>query len=232
MNRLLKMLHLKNKKLVIFTSFSIIFLGVLRTLANPVFENPKSSQEYSTISQKQCLKTIEKIVSGNKISEKEIILAKRCRTKYLLSNSNISLPTLTECINVFSLSFDAFNRNSLTELTAISEVQQQLLSRCSEVIEARYVASGAMNPNVQIKDYLLISKIDYISHEPKRGDIISFKPTHILKEQGFKDDFIERQQILNTSNSLNSQEKEAMLTFFENAKPVCEYIKNKSLISK
>jgi signal peptidase I len=60
------------------------------------------------------------------------------------------------------------------------------------VAEARYMPSGSMEPTLQINDRLVINKVAYYFDAPKRGNIIVFNPTQILKEQGFHDAFIKR----------------------------------------
>lgn len=61
-----------------------------------------------------------------------------------------------------------------------------------DAFEVRYIPSGAMLPTLQINDNVLIDKLSYRSHSPKRGDIVIFKPTTTLLQQHFKDVFIKR----------------------------------------
>jgi signal peptidase I len=58
--------------------------------------------------------------------------------------------------------------------------------------EARYIPSGAMEPTLQINDRVIIDKQKYKSQNPRRGEIIVFRPTKTLLDRGFKDDFIKR----------------------------------------
>jgi signal peptidase I len=60
------------------------------------------------------------------------------------------------------------------------------------VAEARYIPSSSMEPTLQINDRLIIEKISYHLHDPKRGDVVVFNPTKALQEQNFKDAFIKR----------------------------------------
>ncbi len=62
----------------------------------------------------------------------------------------------------------------------------------SYVAEARYIPSGSMEPTLQINDRLIIEKISYYFHDPRRGDIVVFNPTKTLKQQGYRDAFIKR----------------------------------------
>jgi signal peptidase I len=62
----------------------------------------------------------------------------------------------------------------------------------SYIAEARYIPSGGMEPTLQVNDRLIIEKVSYRYHEPKRGDIVVFHPTATLRSQGFKDAFIKR----------------------------------------
>lgn len=60
------------------------------------------------------------------------------------------------------------------------------------VAEARFIPSSSMEPTLQIDDRLIIEKVSYRFHEPKRGDVVVFSPTDNLKEQNYKDAFIKR----------------------------------------
>lgn len=60
------------------------------------------------------------------------------------------------------------------------------------VAEARYIPSSSMEPTLQINDRLIIEKMTYRFHEPKRGDVIVFNATETLQEQNFKEAFIKR----------------------------------------
>jgi len=60
------------------------------------------------------------------------------------------------------------------------------------VAEARYIPTGSMEETLLINDRLIIEKISYYFHPPRRGDIIVFNPTPALQEAGFRDAFIKR----------------------------------------
>jgi signal peptidase I len=60
------------------------------------------------------------------------------------------------------------------------------------VAEARYIPSESMLPTLQVNDRLIIDKVTYDFRTPERGEIVVFKPTLALQEQGFKDAFIKR----------------------------------------
>jgi signal peptidase I len=60
------------------------------------------------------------------------------------------------------------------------------------VAEARYIPSSSMEPTLEINDRLIIEKVSYRLHPPKRGDVVVFSPTETLKKQDFKDAFIKR----------------------------------------
>jgi len=60
------------------------------------------------------------------------------------------------------------------------------------VAEPRYIPSGSMLPTLQINDYLIIDKLSYKFHKPKRGNVVVFAPTDALKKQDFTDAFIKR----------------------------------------
>jgi signal peptidase I len=60
------------------------------------------------------------------------------------------------------------------------------------VAESRYVASGSMQPTLEVNDRLLIDKLTYRWSTPQRGDIVVFSPTQKLKEQHVQDTLIKR----------------------------------------
>lgn len=60
------------------------------------------------------------------------------------------------------------------------------------VAEARYIPSESMVPTLKVKDKLIIEKISYHFHHPKRGDIVVFNPTEKLQELHFNNAFIKR----------------------------------------
>lgn len=60
------------------------------------------------------------------------------------------------------------------------------------VAEPRYVASGSMQPTLEVNDRLMVDKLSYRWSEPERGDIVVFSPTEALKRQNLKDTFIKR----------------------------------------
>lgn len=60
------------------------------------------------------------------------------------------------------------------------------------VAEARYVPTGSMKPTIAINDRLIVDKVTFRLRQPVRGDIIVFKPTETLREQGYTDTFVKR----------------------------------------
>jgi signal peptidase I len=60
------------------------------------------------------------------------------------------------------------------------------------VASATYVPTGSMKPTIAINDRLIIDKISYRLRQPIRGDIIVFRPTAALREQGYTDNFVKR----------------------------------------
>ncbi|MBE9041708.1 signal peptidase I [Oscillatoriales cyanobacterium LEGE 11467] len=60
------------------------------------------------------------------------------------------------------------------------------------VAESRYIPTGAMIPNLQINDRLVINKFIYQVQDPQRGDIVVFNPPEALQREGFKEAFIKR----------------------------------------
>ncbi|MEC4803801.1 MAG: signal peptidase I [Jaaginema sp. PMC 1079.18] len=62
----------------------------------------------------------------------------------------------------------------------------------SFVAEARYIPSGSMLPTLAINDRLLIEKISYRFHPPRRGDAIVFYPPEALVGQDVGPTLIKR----------------------------------------
>lgn len=60
------------------------------------------------------------------------------------------------------------------------------------LVGPRYIPGSSMTPTLQVNDRLLIDLYNYRFRKPQRGDIIIFKPTEILKAQGYQADFIKR----------------------------------------
>lgn len=60
------------------------------------------------------------------------------------------------------------------------------------VAEARYIPSSSMEPTLQINDRLIIEKMSYRFHQPKRGDVVVFNATEALQKENLKDAFIKR----------------------------------------
>jgi signal peptidase I len=62
------------------------------------------------------------------------------------------------------------------------------------VAEPRYIPSESMLPTLEIGDRLVVEKLSYYTHLPKRGDIIVFAPPPQLQAQGYLGDqaFIKR----------------------------------------
>jgi signal peptidase I len=191
------MLHLKTKAVALAVGLSMVSTCIPSTLANPVSAHLKSSQDNSKPSESQCLEVMGKLGMGTPMnaaeSQQALALLKRCQTTFwVLPDPNASLPTANECLNFHSLILDALRQNSLDKLTTIPAKQQRSLSRCREVIGIMYMPSGSMLPSIQINDRFLIDKAVYRSQPPQRGDIITFQPTDVLRQQNFKDLFLKR----------------------------------------
>lgn len=60
------------------------------------------------------------------------------------------------------------------------------------VAEARFIPSESMLPTLEIDDRLIVEKISYRFRKPRRGDIVVFSPTDILKQENYKEAFIKR----------------------------------------
>lgn len=60
------------------------------------------------------------------------------------------------------------------------------------VAEVRYIPSESMTPTLQVGDRLIVEKLIYRLHPPKRGDIVVFKAPPELKARNLNDDMIKR----------------------------------------
>lgn len=62
------------------------------------------------------------------------------------------------------------------------------------VAEPRYIPSESMIPTLEIGDRLIVEKLSYYSHLPRRGDVVVFAPPPQLQELGYLEDqaFIKR----------------------------------------
>jgi len=62
------------------------------------------------------------------------------------------------------------------------------------VVEARYIPTESMLPTLEVNDRLIVEKVSYRFREPKRGDVVVFRPTEgILKrDPAFRDALIKR----------------------------------------
>ncbi len=63
------------------------------------------------------------------------------------------------------------------------------------IAEPRYIPSDSMLPTLEQGDRLVVEKISYRFHPPKRGDIVVFEPPPQLQTQGYKKNqaFIKRE---------------------------------------
>lgn len=60
------------------------------------------------------------------------------------------------------------------------------------VAEPRYIPSESMLPTLQLNDRLIIDKLSYKFTKPKRGAVVVFEPTEVLKQQNITDTGIKR----------------------------------------
>lgn len=177
----------------------VLVLGLLiesvpKVLANLPVENLPAEETRPT--QAQCLTALQTLLRPTPATPLELeqarTLLKRCNAAYwVVPDPDAPLPTLTECVNFLSLSLEAVRKNELENLEP-GLFEGKSLTRCKEIIETRYIPSGAMLPTLQVKDRVLIDKTAYRSQPPQRGDIVIFQPTETLRKQNFRDAFIKR----------------------------------------
>ncbi len=62
------------------------------------------------------------------------------------------------------------------------------------VAEARYIPSESMLPTLEVNDRLIVEKMSYRFREPKRGDVVVFRPTEAIQkaQPNFNDALIKR----------------------------------------
>ena len=60
------------------------------------------------------------------------------------------------------------------------------------VAELRSIPSASMSPTLAVGDRLIVEKLSYDFHPPRRGDIVVFKAPPELIKQTIKDDLIKR----------------------------------------
>lgn len=62
------------------------------------------------------------------------------------------------------------------------------------VAEARYIPSESMLPTLEVNDRLIVEKVSYRFREPRRGDVVVFRPTDAIRKANpnFNDALIKR----------------------------------------
>lgn len=60
------------------------------------------------------------------------------------------------------------------------------------VAEVRSIPSRSMAPTLEVGDQVIVNKLSYLFHDPRRGDVVVFHPTAELQKQNLNDDLIKR----------------------------------------
>jgi signal peptidase I len=177
--------------LTIGLNLSLIFGYGPSTLANSESVVPDNPSET------QCMEVLEKLFKQPLMDSTEkaqiVELHAKCKAKFWkLPDPNVSLPTATECINLYSSFFDILVQKDSGGLSQIQAGQEQSLLRCREVIEPQSISSDGMAPTLKMGDRIVIDKSAYRFDNPQRGDVVIFEPTETLKKQKFDKLFIKR----------------------------------------
>jgi len=184
------MLSFKNNAAALVLGFSLLFEGTARALTAPTRDEPKPSQQ-------ECVEVLTRLARVKPLDAAQLqsaqALMQRCKEVLRVRpDPKAPLPTATECINFMPMNLEALGQRNVDKLEDISVEQRRALARCPEILEIRYMPSGSMLPTLPINARLLIDKTAYRSELPRRGDLVLFQPTEVLRQQNFKEAFLHR----------------------------------------
>jgi len=81
-------------------------------------------------------------------------------------------------------------RDSIKEIMSIIVIAFILsMALRTWVVEGRIVPTGSMLPTIQLKDRLMVNKLIYHFRDPRRGEVVVFRPPDALNA---KDDYVKR----------------------------------------
>lgn len=109
------------------------------------------------------------------------------------TDEKLPVPSTSFCISKMQTFFAQGIDKLALQIASETELRSlRSLERCREVIQSHYIPSGSMLPTPQINDRVFLDKTAYRNQAPRRGDIVTFQPTKILREQRFTQPFIKR----------------------------------------
>ncbi|MBD2361161.1 signal peptidase I [Anabaena minutissima FACHB-250] len=115
-----------------------------------------------------------------------------------LSILTFTTPADAEILPVKSQSLSQKINTDKSSTKEVLSVDGSNIRKLREIFEIRWIPAGSMettlhgSPEQWQADIVLIDKLVYNSQLPRRGDIIVFKPTERLTQQGYTDAFIKR----------------------------------------
>jgi|GEM_PF-1029360 len=199
-NEVCKQLNIINVKIITVTlavGLGVQCLHMPRILADPSLNDSRLSKEHSELSLEQCWTVSRLVIMISPMDKatlaRSLAVMKQCNASFkIIPNLDTPLPTVNKCLDFASLSFEALRQNNPDQLSKIPIENQRSFARCQEVIQMKRFSSESMLPTLQIYDRVMIDLSAYQSQPPKRGDIVAFNPTEILRKQKFTLPFIKR----------------------------------------
>ena len=174
---------------------TILAVVLSLTIARPGWSDPPPVQA-PIYSEAFCLKIFEGVVekarsSNWKISDRDRHILTQCRSKFPpTANSQIPLPTASECVDVVkTLVQKGLNKVKEIEFPA---AQVRSIERCDEVLKYYPLPSDNMLPTLKPNERIVVDKIGYQTQLPQRGDIIVFNLPNPPDSQNIQEPLTQR----------------------------------------